>query len=208
MKKQIIIALAFSVSAFSFAQKKELKAAEKAIKGTNYAEAKAALKEAESLMSSMDDKLKEQYYFLNAEVLYAGGAGSINDIEAALASLKNVKENYKAEISELKQTMTNGILTKGNKFYENKDYSSASKYFEKAYRLSKKDTVFLYYAAATAVNVQEYDRALTLYEELKKVNYTGIEKQYFAIDKESGKEDVLDKGTRDLYVKAGSLFTL
>ncbi|MEN3325163.1 tetratricopeptide repeat protein [Mariniflexile soesokkakense] len=204
MKKQIIIALAFSVSAFSFAQKKELRSADKAISGKNYAEAKAALKEAEALMSSMDDKLKSQYYYLNAEALYAGGAGSINDIDAALKSLENVKEGFTSEVSELKQTMVNGILTKGNKSYEGKDYSTASNYFEKAYRLSTKDTLFLYYAAATAVNVQEFDRALNLYEELKQLGYTGIEKQYFATNIETGEEEVLEKGSRDLYVKAKS----
>ncbi|AXP82018.1 photosystem I assembly protein Ycf3 [Mariniflexile rhizosphaerae] len=204
MKKQIIIALAFSVCAFSFAQKKELRAVEKAIKGKNYAEAKAALKQAEALMSSMDDKLKAQYYYLNAEALYADGAGSMDDIDAALKSLENVKEGYASEVSELKQTMVNGILTKGNKSYEGKDYSIASKYFEKAYRLSTKDTLFLYYAAATAVNVQEYDRALDLYEELKQLGYTGIEKQYFATNVETGEEEILDKNTRDLYVKAKS----
>src|SRR5690606_27696165 len=71
MKKQIIIALAISISAFSFAQKKELKAVEKAIKGNNYAEAKSALKQAESLMSAMDEKAKAQYYYLHAQALYA-----------------------------------------------------------------------------------------------------------------------------------------
>jgi len=204
MKKQIIIAVAISLSAFSFAQKKELKDADKAIKGNNYAEAKTALKQVESLMSSMDDKLKSQYYYLNAQALYAGGAGSITDIDAALEDLNKVTSGYTTEIAELKQTMVNGILTKGNKLYESKDFSSASKYFEKAYRLSTKDTLFLYYAAATAVNVQEYDRALSIYEELKNLGYTGIEKQYYATNKESGEEEVMDKGTRDLYVKAKS----
>ncbi|CAH8294235.1 tetratricopeptide repeat protein [Mariniflexile fucanivorans] len=204
MKKQIIIAIALSVSAFSFSQKKELKAADKAITGKNYAEAKAALKEVEPLLSTMDDKYKAQYYYLNASALYAGGAGSMNDIDAALKSLENVKGDYVSESSELKQTMVNGLLTKGNKFYESKDFANSSKYFEKAYRLSTKDTLFLYYAAATAINVQDYDRALTIYEELKNLGYTGIEKQYFATNVESGEEEVLDKATRDLYVKAKS----
>lgn len=204
MKKQIIIALTLSISAFSFAQKKELKAVEKAIKGNNYAEAKSALKQAESLMSAMDDKTKAQYYYLNAQALYAGGAGSISDIDTAIESLGNVKGAYVKESDELKQNMVSTILTKGNALYENKDFSSSSKYFEKAYRLSERDTTFLYYAAATAVNVQEYDRALSLYEELKKLGYTGIEKQFYATNKETGEEDILDKTTRDLYVKSGT----
>ena len=50
MKKQIAIALALLVSSFSFAQKDELKAAEKAIKSGNYADAKAAINSAESFV--------------------------------------------------------------------------------------------------------------------------------------------------------------
>ena len=97
MKKQIIVALAFSVGAFSFAQKKELKAVEKAIKGANYAEAKAALKQAEALISAMDDKLKDKYYFLEAQALYAGGAGSMDEVDKALANLSKAEGSLKAE---------------------------------------------------------------------------------------------------------------
>lgn len=204
MKKQIIIALALSVSAFSFSQKKELKTADKAISNKNYAEAKAALNDVTPMLSNLDDKLKAQYHYLNAAALYAGGAGSMSDIDAALKSLDNVKGNFVSESSELKQTMVNGILAQGNKYYESKDFSSSSQYFEKAYRLSTKDTMFLYYAAATAINVKDYDRALTIYEELKQLGYTGIEKQYYATNVETGEEEALDKSTRDLYVKAKS----
>ena len=44
MKKQIIVALALLVSTLSFAQKNEIKAAEKAIKSGNFADAKSAIK--------------------------------------------------------------------------------------------------------------------------------------------------------------------
>lgn len=204
MKKQLIIALAFSISAFSFAQKKELKAVEKAIKNNNFAEAKTAITQAEGLMSAMDDKSKSKFYYLKGQALYANGKGSIADIDTAIESLAKVNGAYTSEIKALKQNMANGLLTTGNTAYEKKDFSKASKYFEKAYRVTERDTLFLYYAAATAVNVKEYDRALGIYEELKDLGYTGIQKQYFAIDKETGKEVVLDKSTRDLYVKGGS----
>ncbi|SFZ94342.1 Tetratricopeptide repeat-containing protein [Flaviramulus basaltis] len=204
MKKQIIIALSFSICAFSFAQKKELKTAEKAIKSNNYAEAKLALNQAEGLMSAMDEKTKSKFYYLKGQALYAGGAGSITDVDSSLENLEKAKEAYPSEIAQMKQEMANNLLTKGNSAYEKKDFSTSSKFFEKAYRLTKKDTVFLYYAAATAVNVKEYDRALTLYEELKDIGYTGIEKQYFATEVESGEEVVLDKNTRDIYVKSKS----
>jgi len=64
MKKHILIALSLAFGLTSFAQKKELKMAEKAIKKSNYAEAKTALSNAEALMSSMDDKAKEKFHLL------------------------------------------------------------------------------------------------------------------------------------------------
>jgi tetratricopeptide (TPR) repeat protein len=204
MKKQIILALTFSICAFSFAQKKELRTAEKAIKSNNYAEAKTALSQAESLMSAMDDDAKAKFYFLKAKALYAGGAGSISDFDSSLENLEKANGDNASEVAELKQEMANNFLTKGNSAYEKDDFSTSSKFFEKAFRVTQKDTVFLYYAAATAINVKEYDRALSLYEELKNLGYTGIEKQYYATEVESGEEVVLDKNTRDLYIKAKS----
>lgn len=205
MKKQVIIALAFSISVISFAQKKELKTAEKAIKSNNYSEAKAALKQAEAMLSSMDDKTKAEYYFLNGQALYANGAGSNADIDKALESLDKVKDGYVSEKAQLKQSMVNNLLTKGNAAYEKQDYITSSNNFERAYRVTKKDTVFLYYAAATAVNVQDYDRALNLYKELKDLGYTGIEKEYLATNVETQKEESFkDKTMRDLSVKAKS----
>ncbi|MCF7560865.1 tetratricopeptide repeat protein [Sabulilitoribacter multivorans] len=203
MKKRIIIALALSISAFSFAQKKELKAAEKAIKNANFSEAKQALKQVEPMLASLDEKLKSTYYLLNAEALFAKGNASMQDIEQALSSLKNVTGNTE-EVGLLQNDMLNSFLSKGNKAYEEKNYKIASNYFESAYNVRKTDTVFLYYAAATSVNIKDYDRALELYGKLKDLGYTGIEKEYYAIDKETGKEEVLDKNTRDIYVKSGS----
>ena len=205
MKKQLVVALTLTISSFSFAQKKELKEAEKAIKNNNYAEAKAALSEAEGLMSSMDDKLKSKYYYLKAASLYAGGSGSNPDIKTALGDLENVTADYQTEAAELKTQMVQNFLTKGNDAYEKKDYSTSSKYFENAYRASTQDTLYLYYAAATAVSVQEYDRALTLYEELNTLGYEGVETQFVATNKETGEVETFnDQNMRDISVKAGT----
>jgi len=203
MKKQVIIALAFLISTFSFAQKKELKAVEKALKSNNFSEAKATLSQVEPMLSGLDSKTKSQYYFLKAESFYANGAGSNNDVDKALESLSLVTEGYSAEVLELKQKMISSLLTKGNAAYEKNEYGLASNNFEKAYRVSTKDTVYLYYAAATAVSLQDYDRALKLYKELKDLKYTGIENQYYATNLETKEEEFFqNKSMRDLSVKA------
>ncbi|MFH6769023.1 tetratricopeptide repeat protein [Gaetbulibacter aquiaggeris] len=203
MKNRVIIALAFLISTLTFAQKKELKAVEKAIKSNNYSEAKAGLNQLEGMLSGLDAKTKSQYNFLKAQSFYANGAGSNTDIDTALESLSQVTEGYQVEVAELKQNMINNLLTKGNEAYEKNEYAIASNNFERAYRVSTKDTVYLYYAAATAVNLQDFDRALILYKELKNLGYTGIEKQYFATSIETQKEELFqNKNLRDLSVKA------
>ena len=205
MKNRVIIALAFLISTLTFAQKKELKAVEKAIKSNNYAEAKTGLSQVESMLSGLDSKTKSQYYFLKAQSFYANGAGSNTDIDTALESLSQVTEGYQSEVAELKQNMVSNLLTKGNAAYEKKEYAIASNDFEHAYRASEKDTIYLYYAAATSVNLQDYDRALKLYKELKDLGYTGIEKQYYATNVDTNKEEYFqNKSMRDLSVKAKS----
>ncbi len=203
MKNRVIIALAFLISTLTFAQKKELKAVEKAIKSNNYSEAKAGLNQVESMLSGLDSKTKSQYYLLKAQSFYANGAGSNADIDTALESLSQVTEGYQPEVAELKQNMVSNLLTKGNTAYEKKEYAIASNDFEHAYRASEKDTVYLYYAAATAVNLQDYDRALNLYKELKNLGYTGVEKQFYATNVETNEEEYFqNKSMRDLSVKA------
>ena len=202
MKKLVLIAIAFSISSFSFAQKKEIKLAEKAIKKNNFAEAKAAINQAESLLSSMDDKTKMKFYLLKGQALYANGAGSDSDIDLAIESLKNLKS---IEANELTKSMINTFLTKGNNSYQSSDFKTSSKYFERAHRVSPTDTSYLYYAASAAVNGKDYDKALSLYEELNDMNYSGIENEYVAISKETNQVDVFENiQMRDLSVKAGT----
>ncbi|WP_282121941.1 tetratricopeptide repeat protein [Algibacter mikhailovii] len=205
MKKQIIIALAIAIGSFSFAQKKELKAAEKAIKGKAFGDAITALNAVKPMLESLDPKLKDKYYYLHSVALFADGKGSDEDIDMALEDLNNIESSYGSEKSALKTQMTNDFLQKGNKNYEAKDFGGASKYFEKTYDLNTKDTIYLYYAAATAVSVPDYDRALVLYNKLKDLGYTGIQEEYIATGKEDGEIEVFqNENLRDLSVKSGT----
>lgn len=205
MKKQIVVALALLIGAFSFAQKKELKAVEKAIKANNFAEAKSVLTQIESLIGSADEKTQSKYYLLKGQALYANGAGSNADFESAIENFDKAGSAYASEINTVKAGMLQSVLTKANTALENKDYASSSKGFEYAYKLSPKDTMYLYFAASTAVNGQDYDKALVMYEELKDLGYTGIAEEYYAFNKEEGTEELFgSKQLRDLSVKAGT----
>ena len=205
MKKRIVVALAIFIGTFSFAQKKELKAVEKAIKNNNFAEAKSVLGQVQSLISSADSKTKDKYYFLLGKALYANGTGTDVELEKSIENFEKAGSTYKVEANEIKMAMLNSILTKANSDLEQKDYATSSKRFSQAYKLSPKDTLYLYYAASTAVNGQDFDSALVMYEELKSLGFTGITEEYYAYNKEKGVEESFSsKQVRDLSVKSGT----
>ncbi|MDX1278207.1 tetratricopeptide repeat protein [Oceanihabitans sediminis] len=203
MKKQAIIALALGVSAFSFAQKKELKSAEKAINKNNFSEATSLLNEVESMLPEMDGKLADKYYYLKGLAIYANGQGN-EKVDEIIANFDKVKGAYETEIADTKQNIVNTILTKSNDLYQSAKYVEASKGFKKLYKLVPADTTYLYYAAASAVSGNDYDAAAENYEELIKLGYTGIEKQYSAVNKETGEVEFFPKSQRDLFVRTGS----
>lgn len=205
MKKLIAITALVLISAVGFAQKKEIKAAEKAIKNSNFSEAKSILSQVESLISSADDKTKGKYHFLLAKALYADGAGSSADIDKAIESIDKSGKGYADDANALKSSMVNSFLTKANAALEAKNYSESYSGFERAYRLSPQDTLYLFYAASIAVNGQDYDPALKYYLELKDMNYSGEETEFIAMNKDTGEEEAFpNKALRDISVKGGT----
>ncbi|MGR7814135.1 tetratricopeptide repeat protein [Lacinutrix undariae] len=213
MKKQSIVALALLVGSLSYAQKDEIKAAEKAIKSGNFADAKTAILSAESLISNSDAKMQAKYYYVKGQALYANGTASNVDIDTAIKSFNTVKDieeasgkaKYTSDIDQLQQVMLSDFITRANKALEKEDYMGSSKEFEKAYSLSPVDTSYLYYAASTAVTAQDYDVSLQHYLTLRDLGYEGIETQYTAINKESNEKEVFGSAVlRDLSVKSGT----
>lgn len=204
MKKQVIIALALAFSVFSFAQKKELKTVEKAIKNKDFSVAKSLLDNVESMLSGMDDKSKDKFYYLKGKAFYANGAGSDADLDLAIDNFDKVKSSYKVEIADVKQNLINTLLTNSNTQYQSAKYLEAVKGFEKLYKLIPTDTTYLYYAASSAITGKDYDSAVKNYKRLLELGYTGIEKQYVATNVETGEVEAFPESQRNLFVKAGS----
>ncbi|RLD28633.1 MAG: hypothetical protein DRI75_06005 [Bacteroidetes bacterium] len=213
MKKYIVLGLSLMICSLSFAQKKEVKTAEKAIKSNNFADAKVALQSAEALMSAMDDKTKAKFYFLKGQAFYANGAGNDSDIAEALNSFKILKDVedksgrmiYTTQANDIKLTMSNAFIKKASDAYEKKNYAVSAVNFERAYRVSTLDTLYLYNSASVAVLGKDYDVALKIYDELMAMGYTGISVEYFATEVETGEEQSFPNlSLRDISVKAGT----
>jgi len=204
MKTYFVLAIALTLGFSAVAQKKEIKTAAKEIDKGNYEKAAVALDAAEALLGSMDEKYRSQYYLYRSIYYLKNGEPDFNTIKKSIDALKLAtapadKQAVNNQITNLKAHLVN----KGSSLLNTKDYKTSSDYFESAYKLSPNDTVYLFYAASTAVNAKMYDRSLEMYEELRNLGYTGIEQNYFATNKETQVEELFgSKVLRDLSVKS------
>jgi tetratricopeptide (TPR) repeat protein len=214
--RYVIIASALFLSVASFAQKNEIKAAEKALKAGKSDEAVTILGGAEYLIVNAPDAEKAQYYFVKGNayldlanksvetdknlILAAKSYQELVEVEKASEKLK-YSTQAAASIAEIKGKLINNAIADTK---VNKDAEGASKLYE-AYQLDKKDTINLYYAASTYVNAKDYDTALKLYGELKALNYSGKATYFYAVNKVNNQEDFFNAAAdRDRMVKMGT----
>ena len=198
--KYVLLASALLISVSTFAQKDQIKAAEKALKSGNSAEAKSILQQAESLIANATDAEKAQYFFVKGNTLVDLATKNIdvtkNQLEAAKAFQELIvvekvsgKSKYTSQaqtsITDIKGKILNSAVEDGT----NKKYDDAAKKLYIVYELDKTDLEKLYYAASYAVNAQDYDTALAYYEELKSKNYSGEGMAYYAKNLLSEQED-------------------
>ena len=139
-------------------------------------------------MTSSDAKTQAKFYYLKAKAFYVNSAKPGPDLKVIRESINKVKSaegtskgKYTILVSTIESKLLNDIITVANSTYQDKSYLKSSEAFETAYRLSLSDTLYLYYAASTAVTVPDYDLALKHYEELRELGYLGQETIYKAL---------------------------
>ncbi len=215
--KYVFVVPAILISLGAFAQKDQIKAAEKAFKGGNSLEAISVLSTAESLIAAATDNEKAQFYFVKGNALLDLATKKVDEsknLSLAANAFKNLVEVEKASgkdkyssqaetsIADIKNKLINLAIDKSaeNKFKE------SSSLLVQVYELDKTDLEKLFFAASYAVNDKDYDNALKYYQELKSKNYTGEATQYFAKNLVTDKEDFFGvtlsaKSDRDSKVK-------
>jgi tetratricopeptide (TPR) repeat protein len=214
--RYVIIASALFLSVASFAQKNEIKAAEKAIKAGKSDEAITILTGVEYSIVNAPDADKAQYYFVKGNAYLDLANKNVETDKNLILAAKAYQELLAAEkasgkmkystqaaasITEIKGKLINAAIADTK---INKNDEGAKKLYE-AYMLEKKDTINLYYAASTYVSAKDYDTALKLYEELKTLNYSGKATYFYAVNKVSNQEDFFNTAAdRDRLVKMGT----
>ncbi|PKA99576.1 tetratricopeptide repeat protein [Flavobacteriaceae bacterium MAR_2009_75] len=213
MKTKFLILASLCFSMLGFAQKNEIKTAEKALKGGDAAAAKTALDAVSGTISGADEKLQAQYYFTRgkayADLAKKGDSGAFEEAATSFQKVIEVEEKSgKGKYSdETKQHMTALSADLVNSAVEdngNKKFKEAAEKLYTSYKISPQDTSYLYYAASSAVNGGHYEEALKYYEELQEIGYDGSGVVYKATNVESGEVEEMDKTQRDLMVKSGT----
>ncbi|WP_397446129.1 tetratricopeptide repeat protein [Polaribacter sp. R77954] len=206
MKNQILALSLGLMSIGMFGQKNEIKAVEKALKKNDFKTAKQTIESIDE--NAVEDKYKAKYYFLK------GSAYGKSNVEAAAAAYNKLmtyekeigKQKYSKEAQPKLNLLIQFVSDKAIKAYNNdKDYAKATKNFYLTYKLSPKDTSYLYNAAISASLGKDYDTSLKYYNELKDLGYTGKTAQYLATNKATNKVEAFpSKELRDVSVKSKS----
>ena len=184
---------------FSYAQKKEIKKAIKLFDSGDVQGATAMLESSAALFDAADQKILNQKTYLEGQI-----AQSNKDFNLAFEKFMAFKDagganpNFDTQLNSLTSDIVNEAIGDN----EEKRFAVAAGKLHLAYQINPEGNQdYLYYAASSAVNGSNFELALEYYDELKKIKYTGITTQYFAISADSGEEVELSASEYDLYKK-------
>ena len=200
--KKLAILMMLMICSNSFTQKKELRQINKLISESFFNEAESSLEAISSLVEISDDKIKAQYYFYLAKV--SNELEKFNDAITAYENLKSINDSaystiIKTEFDFLYSQIETSIINSAVEDNRNSNYSVAADKLIMAYRMNEeKNRDYLYFAAGSAVNSKEYDKALDYYVELKENNYTGVIDEYYITNNETGEEEKVSETEFDL----------
>ncbi len=187
---------------FSFAQKKELRKAQKLYDAGDFSGASQLLLENQSILENADKKVKPNYDFLRGKI--AQNNKDFQDAFDLYVSLKEVA-SIKEEVAQQLNLLSGDIVNSAIDDNGNGNFKSSTEKLYLAYMIEPELNLdYLYYAASSAVNAEMFDVALNYYIELKDKNYTGIVTKYFVTEVESGEETEVSESEYNLYKKSKS----
>ena len=184
-----------------YAQKKELRQAQKLFKASKIDEAKSSLSTNRVIIEGSDDaKIKTQYNFLKGQI-----ARLDKDFQASYDNLKLAEGNsaLKAALTTEIQQLTSDIVNAAIAQSEAKEFIPSSENLYLAYQINPEENKdYLYYAATNAVNGSDYNIALERYIQLRDINYTGVVTKYYVTDVASGEETEVSETEFGIYQKS------
>ena len=204
MLNQIYILFILLLPISLFAQKKELKSVDKLIQNEDYDTALQQLLASQSLVESTELKYQAQYQFLAGKIYSKQKQFGAAFEALALAKqleAENGSSKYIAEINILLNKVSNEAINQAVYENQNENFAAAADLLVMVYNVDQEQKDYLYYAASSAVNGGDFDRALTYYQELKDMNYSGSVQKFYATKSDTGEEIELSADTYVLFQK-------
>ncbi len=189
--KYVILGSALMISFAGLAQKDQIKAAEKALKGGNAIEAINQLKQAEGSINGASEAEKAQYYFVKgnshldlADKKMEVGKNLVESAKAFNQVLTIEKASGKSKYTSDAQTKLakakNDLLNAAQAEVKKENNKGAADLLYAAYEADPTNLENLYFAANYYMSAADYAKALQYFEELKKQNYSGEAINYYA----------------------------
>lgn len=186
-KHLIVLSLSLFIGMTTFAQKSELKAADKALKKKNYAAALSAISQAENLITNADAKTKSKFFYIKGMALYGNGNNAVNNEMAAKAFsiLLDLEENgsgtkYSSVAGQTLNNIINSINEESSKSFnlaistsDTKDFQKAAEGYYKVYQLSPRDTSTLFSAATAFYYAKKHETSIKHFQKLLDLGFTG-----------------------------------
>ena len=204
MLNQIYILFILLLPISLFAQKKELKSVDKLIQNEDYDSALQQLLAAKSLVEGSELKYQAQYQFLAGKIYSKQKQFGAAFEALALAKqleAENGSSKYIAEINILLNKVSNEAINQAVYENQNENFAVAADLLVMVYNVDQEQKDYLYYAASSAVNGGDFDRALTYFQELKDMNYSGSVEKFYATKSDTGEEIELSAETYVLFQK-------
>ena len=205
MFNKTFILFSLILSFFAYGQKKELKAVDKLVESQDYDNALNQLLSLQSTVEDSELKYQAQYQFIAGKIY-----GSQKNFKAAFTAFNSARQlesengssKYTAAIDKLMNELSVEAINKAIDENQNENYAEASDLLILVYNIDKENNKdYLYYAASSAVNGGDYDSALTYYQELRDLDYTGSVEKFYATENETGEEIELSAENYALFKK-------
>ena len=200
--KRIFLLLLLIVFNFSFSQKKELRKAQKLYNDGDFSGSEKIITEFQSLLENIDDKLRPKYNLLRGKIAkHNKQFNKAFDLLMPLKGVKSLEEDLERTLAILAADIVNSAIDDNSKG----DFKSSAEKLYLAYEVDKEQNVdYLYFAASSAVNAEQFEKSLEYYNLLKEMNYTGVVTKYFVTEVDNGTEIEVTKSEYDLYKKSMS----
>jgi tetratricopeptide (TPR) repeat protein len=209
MKRIAFAALFCFATLTMFAQKQEVKNADKAL---SKGELDVALTSINLATQNPETQGLPDTWFLKGNILQTIGASQdekykslvANPLVEAFECYKKVieldaKNKFKNKLGMQFLSLSNSLVNAGGAFYEKQDYKNSLLSFETSLEVNKQpifkgaiDTSIIYNAGYVALKDSSWDKAIKYFTETKNYNYNGVNSYILLKDAYLGKKDLVN----------------